>query len=158
MSSNCFEGDTSEILRNFIENAKQSLWIATAFLDDYGAELLRKACERGVSIRLLISDRISENVLKPILRNLDCIEIKVFNEAFMHAKIYIADGKALIGSANLTQATLIGKNAESLCEIDTKEAIKSFNNLWKKAIPLSKTSNISEIKILILRAYSKGNI
>jgi len=54
----------------------------------------------------------------------------------MHAKIYIADGKALIGSPNLTCPVLEGKNIEVLCEVSAAEAIKIFHELWRAATPL----------------------
>jgi hypothetical protein len=34
-----------------LEGSSQSIWVATAFLDSYGSELLARACKRDVSLR-----------------------------------------------------------------------------------------------------------
>jgi hypothetical protein len=68
----------------------------------------------------------------------------------MHAKMYIADGKALIGSANLTCPVLEGKNVEILCEVPLEQVVKSFNALWNAA-------SAPSMEKLLLRIKDAGN-
>ncbi|MEM2472759.1 MAG: hypothetical protein QXI64_09725 [Sulfolobales archaeon] len=40
-----------DILMRILEGSSQSIWVATAFLDSCGSELLVRACKRDVSLR-----------------------------------------------------------------------------------------------------------
>jgi phosphatidylserine/phosphatidylglycerophosphate/cardiolipin synthase-like enzyme len=113
--------DVPRKLREHIESAIQSLWVSTAFLDNCGLELLKTLSGKGVKLRVLVSIAVSSELVKEISR---FANVRVLEEKFMHAKIYIADGKALIGSPNLTCPVLEGKNIEVLCEMAAEEAIK----------------------------------
>jgi HKD family nuclease len=68
--------------------------------------LLKKAGARGVQVKVLTSVEVGEDIVKELVR---FAEVRVVREKFMHAKMYIADGKVLIGSANLTCPVLEGK-------------------------------------------------
>jgi len=126
-SSVCYSpSDVPRKLREHIESAIQSLWVSTAFLDNCGLELLKTLSGKGIELRVLVSTAVSSELVKEISR---FANIRVLEEKFMHAKIYIADGKALIGSPNLTCPVLEGKNIEVLCEVAAEEAIKIYNSL-----------------------------
>jgi len=130
-SQACYSlSDVSKKLKELVEGALQSLWVASAFIDRCGVELLKRVCARGVQVRVLTSTEIDEDVLRELA---EVAEVRVVKEKFMHMKLYIADGKALTGSANLTCPVLEGKNIEILCEIPIEEAVKSFNTLWESA-------------------------
>jgi len=122
--------EVSKRLRDLVEGAVQSVWVATAFIDRCGVDLLKKAGSRGAQVRVLTSAEVDEDILRELAR---LAEVRVVKERFMHAKMYIADGKALIGSANLTCPVLEGKNIEILCEVSLEEAVKRFNELWTSA-------------------------
>jgi hypothetical protein len=122
--------EVSKRLRDLVEGAVQSVWVATAFIDRCGVDLLKKAGGRGAQVRVLTSAEVDEGILRELSR---LAEVRVVRERFMHAKMYIADGKALIGSANLTCPVLEGKNIEILCEVQLEEAVKRFNELWTSA-------------------------
>ena len=122
--------EVSKRLRDLVEGAVQSVWVATAFIDRCGVDLLKKAGGRGAQVRVLTSAEVDEGILRELAR---LAEVRVVRERFMHAKMYIADGKALIGSANLTCPVLEGKNIEILCEVQLEEAVKRFNELWTSA-------------------------
>jgi hypothetical protein len=119
-------------LREHIESATQSLWVSTAFLDNCGLELLKTVSGKGVELRVLVSTAVSSELVKEISK---FANVRVLEEKFMHAKMYIADGKALIGSPNLTCPVLEGKNIEVLCEVAAEEAVKVYNSLWENARP-----------------------
>ena len=123
--------DASEELSRLLESAKQSIWVVTAFLDDCGVELLRRACERGVDVKALVSTAVDRRVLDTLAQ---WAEVRIFKERFLHAKLYIADGRALQGSANLTCGALYG-NVEVLSEVDASDAVRIFRELWAKATP-----------------------
>lgn len=122
--------DVSKKLKELVEGALQSLWVASAFIDRCGVELLKRIRAKGVQVRVLTSTEIDEDVLRELA---EVAEVRVVKEKFMHMKLYIADGKALTGSANLTCPVLEGRNIEILCEIPLEEAVKNFNTLWKSA-------------------------
>jgi hypothetical protein len=124
--------DVPRKLREHIESAIQSLWVSTAFLDNCGLELLKTLSGKGVELRVLVSTAVSSELVKEISK---FANVRVLEEKFMHAKIYIADGKALIGSPNLTCPVLEGKNIEVLCEVTAEEAVKVYNSLWENARP-----------------------
>ncbi|MFZ8783837.1 MAG: phospholipase D family protein, partial [Desulfurococcaceae archaeon] len=133
-SSVCYSlSDVPGKLRGHIESATQSLWVSTAFLDNCGLELLKTVSGKGVELRVLVSTAVSSELVKEISK---FANVRVLEEKFMHAKIYIADGKALIGSPNLTCPVLEGKNIEVLCEVAAEEAIRIYNSLWESAKPL----------------------
>jgi hypothetical protein len=126
----CYD-NVAELLSSLFSNAVQSLWIATAFLDSCGTRLVKEAISRGVSVKLLVSSEVGPEVL----RDLEGAEIRIYSETFMHMKLYIADGRAYSGSANLTCPVLKGLNVETLCDVDPASAVKIFNSYWAKASP-----------------------
>jgi hypothetical protein len=139
--------DASKKLRELVEGATQSVWVATAFIDRCGVDLLKKTGARGVQVKVLTSVEVDEGIVKELTK---FAEVRVVREKFMHAKMYIVDGKALIGSANLTCPVLEGKNIEILCEVPLEQAVKSFNALWNTASALS-------MEKLLLRIKDAGN-
>ena len=145
----CYTGaEASKILRSIILNAIQSIYVATAFLDVTGAKLLEETARRGVYIRLLASDKVDTKILEELSR--EGVDIKIYDEKFLHVKIYIVDGRAFVGSANLTRAALEESNIEVLCEIDAKEALAKFNELWSKARTLSQINwNLVQVEPLL---------
>jgi hypothetical protein len=124
--------DVPRKLRGHIESATRSLWVSTAFLDNCGLELLKTVSGKGVELKVLVSTAVSSELVKEISK---FANVRVLEEKFMHAKIYIADGKALVGSPNLTCPVLEGKNIEVLCEVTAEEAVKVYNSLWENARP-----------------------
>jgi len=139
--------DASKKLRELVEGATQSVWVATAFIDRCGVDLLKKAGARGVQVKVLTSVEVGEGIVKELTK---FAEVRVVREKFMHAKMYIADGKALIGSANLTCPVLDGKNVEILCEVPLEQVVKSFNALWNAA-------SAPSMEKLLLRIKDAGN-
>jgi hypothetical protein len=119
-------------LREHIESSTRRLWVSTAFLDNCGLELLKTISGKGVELRVLVSTCVGSELLGKISKFAD---VRVMNEGFMHANIYIADDKALIGSPSLTCPVLEGKNIEVLCEIPLEKVIKVYNSLWENARP-----------------------
>ena len=59
---------------------------------------------------------------------------KIGNNGFIHIKLYIADGQAWIGSANMTPSA-IHNNIEILVPIPRELALEIFNYAWARAKP-----------------------
>jgi phosphatidylserine/phosphatidylglycerophosphate/cardiolipin synthase-like enzyme len=57
-------------------------------------------------------------------------------EGFIHVKLYITDGSAYIGSANMTTASW-ARNIDVLYQIPREEALSLFNTLWSSARALA---------------------
>jgi phosphatidylserine/phosphatidylglycerophosphate/cardiolipin synthase-like enzyme len=58
--------EISKRLRELVEGAMQSVWIATAFIDRCGVELLKKVSDRGVQVRVLTSAEVGEDILREL--------------------------------------------------------------------------------------------
>ncbi|MFB6490165.1 MAG: phospholipase D-like domain-containing protein [Thermoproteus sp. AZ2] len=65
-----------------------------------------------------------------IRRNLSVLVVPA-SKAFVHAKLYVVDGRAWAGSANLTKSGM-EHNYEVLVEVDAKAAEAKFLELWKE--------------------------
>jgi phosphatidylserine/phosphatidylglycerophosphate/cardiolipin synthase-like enzyme len=63
----CYSLDeVSKRLRELVEDAMQSVWITTAFIDRCGVELLKKAGDRGAQVRVLTSAEVDEDILREL--------------------------------------------------------------------------------------------
>ena len=63
----CYSLDeVSKRLRELVEGAMQSVWVAIAFIDKYGVELLKKAGDRGAQVRVLTSAEVGEDILREL--------------------------------------------------------------------------------------------
>ena len=58
--------EISKRLRELVEGAMQSVWIATAFIDRCGVDLLKKVSDRGVQVRVLTSAEVGEDILREL--------------------------------------------------------------------------------------------
>lgn len=65
-----------------------------------------------------------------IRRNLSVLVVPS-SKAFVHAKLYVVDGRAWAGSANLTKSGM-ENNYEVLVEVDAGAAEAKFLELWKE--------------------------
>ena len=86
------------------------------------ADPLRAAARDGGSIRLLVglNPVTTPSALREI-HEVPGIQIRYLTHRF-HAKIYIFDGAALLGSANLTDGGLISNREAVICLDQTKDA------------------------------------
>ena len=100
------------------------------------ADLLVEAAQGGTKIRLLVWLNVSTSptALREVL-NQEGIEIRY--RKYFHAKIYIFDDKALLGSANLSHYGLRAKR-EAVIRLDrgadkdaVEETLALFDELWR---------------------------
>ena len=108
---------------------------------DLGMKMLKMA-ETGVKIKVIVSNndagetyKVHETV-KEFLKSSDNLEYKIvdYKEIFVHAKVYVKDGRyAVVGSPNFTKNSF-WNNAESIVIFDVLEDVqkveKEFYKLW----------------------------
>lgn len=101
---------------------------------------LAEAARRGISVRLLVGLNLSTSpkALAILHKNPNCT-VRYFTGKF-HAKIYISDNGALIGSSNLTDGGL-RSNREATMWVDRSDELDElrslFNELWESAMVLT---------------------
>ncbi len=124
----------SKLLIDLIKSAKQSIWVATAFLDEFGADLLVEAVRRGVRVRLLVPEGVDYEILRRL--SIEGVEVRIYRSKFLHAESIIVDGVAYVGSANLTANALKARSVELVIETDDANTIKlidEFEKWWNEA-------------------------
>jgi phosphatidylserine/phosphatidylglycerophosphate/cardiolipin synthase-like enzyme len=63
----CYSLDeVSKRLRELVENAMQSVWVATAFIDRCSVDLLKRTSDRGAQVRVLTSAEVDEDILREL--------------------------------------------------------------------------------------------
>jgi len=117
---------------------------------------LKKACERGAKIRLLLGGGVlsdndaynsAVNSLKKLFQELEqCIEVRLYNKEQLHAKMIIIDGVTVVeGSFNLTKSALTTniENAHVIIDPENvRERVERFNKLWSEATTIRKPEDL----------------
>lgn len=134
-------------------NNCEEFFLSVAFITSSGItpllETFRKLEEKGVKGKILTTNYLTFSEPKALKRILEFnnIEVKVFCEENFHTKGYIFRHsnhyKVIVGSSNLTQ-TALTKNKEWNLKVSSLEEgaltysiFSEFNDLWKKAEPLT---------------------
>jgi len=115
----------------------ETLLLAAPYFDH--ADPITDAVQRGVAVKLLIGlSTATDPEAIARVRGLRGVAIRYLTHRF-HAKIYLADHAALLGSANLTQAGLMA-NREAVIRLDgqsdgtdIEEVRALFTELWEAA-------------------------
>ncbi|RLF23944.1 MAG: hypothetical protein DRN15_04310 [Thermoprotei archaeon] len=104
-------GIGEEIIES-IRDAKERVWVCTPFISIKYAKLLAEKASEGLDVRIITSPSSSSIRALDAIRDSD-VRIKIVEEAFIHAKLYIIDDVTFTGSVNLTESS-IEKNYEVL--------------------------------------------
>ena len=140
-SKDCVDEPFAEMLKK----SNRASLAAPYFTD---ARMLVDAAQNGTEIKLLVGLNLSTspNALRSV-HNRDGIKIKHYEN--FHAKIYIFDNAALLGSANLTNNGLRA-NREAVIRLDRqidKEAIEEtsalFEDLWSRGTCLTESQLVA---------------
>ena len=142
-------------LRALIEDARESVELVTPYVTRYAADLILSAWSGAVPMRLISrlndQDILSGAIdLEGLARLVDAGVAVRFADRALHAKLWMADGSAHLGSANLTRAGLTS-NVELVLRLDLAESAAAhiwFEEAWKEAEPNSWTSR----QLLALKA------
>jgi phosphatidylserine/phosphatidylglycerophosphate/cardiolipin synthase-like enzyme len=123
--------DSRSKLLSLIANAKNTIQIYAQNLNDYkvvGA--LAKAAKKGVNIQILTSTKMREKQIAYLMRA--GVNIHYSKNLMIHAKILLVDHeKALVGSINLTRASLDDNRELSVISRDT-EVIRGLEDTFRK--------------------------
>jgi len=109
-----------DLLLALAASARARLWLVTPYFvpDDTLARALALAARRGADVRLVVPDPsnhpLADLARGPALRDLQLAGARVlrYTAGMVHAKALVADGVALVGSANLDARSLF-LNAEA---------------------------------------------
>jgi hypothetical protein len=134
-------GPSKDFVINPFQNmARKStrLWIAAPYVTM--TQDLLDATKSGKFVRLLVglNASTSPEALSKVHGLPNC-EIRYFTRRF-HAKIYLFDSEALVGSSNLTDGGLQSNREATVCvdhtdDLDELRAL--FNELWESALVLT---------------------
>ena len=132
-------------IKHVLLSARRRAYLTVAFMDRCGVDIVKKLCEGGVDVKLILSTNVGVDVTKELIKY--CAQVRIFGEKFLHAKLYIVDDKAYTGSANMTCNALEGINVEFVSEAPLKESLEEFNKLWERSEVLT-TSATEKITTL----------
>ncbi|MBV9575053.1 MAG: hypothetical protein JO149_00320 [Gammaproteobacteria bacterium] len=151
--------DSRQKLLSFIAQAKYTLQIYAQNINDYkiiGA--LAKAARKGIHVQLLSSTNLREKEAHYLIRA--GVKISYTKKLIIHAKVIILDNeKALIGSINLTRASLDDNRELSVITEDThviKSLTKTFNHDWNDAEAANKLSLYTDKKLKPVRPEERS--
>lgn len=118
------------------------------------------AANAGKSIRLIvgINECTSPQALTPLIGLPNCA-VRYFTTRF-HAKMYVFDEAALIGSSNLTEGGLCSNREATLLVEDSEdldEARRLFLELWESAQTLTPDKLNAFAKIYVKPSFPDGN-
>jgi hypothetical protein len=115
-------------------SASKVIWVAAPYVT--ATDDLLEAQKAGKEIRLIVglNDCTSPHALRQV-QDLAGFGIRYFTRRF-HAKLYIFDNDALVGSSNLTQGGLSLNREANICidsEDELDELRELFSELWEDA-------------------------
>ena len=152
MDSYVGRGAGAHIERQLFSSKDYALICSPWITSEYARRIIQMV-ERGVQCRVITSDKIAGDTNKSLELLKEFVkpqrdylgrpkkdwspppfEYRIINERFVHAKIYISDGKyAVTGSANLTESGL-WSNAEHVIILNNANDIEKiesdFEHLW----------------------------
>jgi hypothetical protein len=123
--------------REMVHRSTQ-LWIASPYVTM--TQDLREAATNGKPVYLLVglNSATSPEALS-VVHGLSNCAVRYFTRRF-HAKIYLFDNEALVGSSNLTDGGLLSNREATICvrqaeDLDDLRAL--FSELWESALVLT---------------------
>jgi cardiolipin hydrolase len=160
ISQTSLERPLKKSIIEWVKMARSSIDITTWVLSVNGLDdlikALKKACEGGAKIRLLLGGGVlsdndaynsAVNSLKKLFQELEqCIEVRLYNKEQLHAKMIIIDGIIVVeGSFNLTKSALTTniENAHVIIDPENvRERVEKFNKLWNEAATIRKPEDL----------------
>jgi hypothetical protein len=139
-------------------NRSNEILIAAPYVTKTGQ--IVAAAKGGKKVRLIVglNECTSPNALRPLIGLPDCA-VRYFTARF-HAKIYVFDDAALIGSSNLTDGGLCSNREATLLVEDSDdldEARRLFLELWESAQTLTPDKLEAFAKVHVGPAFPDGN-
>jgi hypothetical protein len=98
-------GDLWNVIRELSRKRKLPLFVAVPFLGDGGGKLLYLRRDDVLVVALTLSNCRNGSVCPAEIKRLQARGVRVFIKANLHAKVLRCGGKAVVGSANLSQTS-----------------------------------------------------
>lgn len=131
-------------LTALIASASDEIDVDAEELTDPGMiAALADAAQRGLSVRLLMSDRGAHDSSRPGRSALQAAgaQVRLLREPYVHAKLILVDGVlAFAGSQNLSVASLERNRELGLLTVDPTQVaplLDVFERDWQRATPLA---------------------
>lgn len=134
--------DVGKYIEKQLFSAENYVMICTPSISyDFGVKILEMVKD-GIKVKIIISNSGAgetnqvHSMIKNFIKTNNSLEYKIIDtkDVFVHAKVFIVDGKyAVVGSANFTKASF-WLNVESIVTFSEIDDIKNievqFNKLW----------------------------
>lgn len=132
--SNSPSGDYVQNPYRRMVSSSNVIWVAAPYVT--ATDELLDAQKAGKEIRLIVglNDCTSPHALRKV-HDLSGFQIRYFTRRF-HAKLYLFDDEAILGSSNLTQGGLSLNREANICinsDDDLDELRELFSELWEDA-------------------------
>lgn len=153
-------GAANYVINAFREQISQSSEILVAAPYVTKTEDLANAARSGKTVRLIagINECTSPEALRALVGTPNCT-VRYFTTRF-HAKIYVFDDAALLGSSNLTDGGLIANREATLLVEDSDdldEIRRLFLDLWDEAQALTPEKLNAFAKVYVRQPFPDGN-
>jgi hypothetical protein len=153
-------GSANYVINPYQEQTNRSIEILIAAPYVTKTEQIVIAAQAGKKIKLIvgINECTSPKALRALMGLQNCA-VRYFTARF-HAKIYVFDDAALIGSSNLTDGGLCSNREATLLVEDSDdldEARRLFLELWESAQALTEDKLEAFAKVHVSPAFLDGN-
>jgi ATP-dependent Lhr-like helicase len=125
---------------NIIEKAKNRIWMTVSAIDDCGIKFITQLRVRGVNVKLLVSQRVSWDVIQRLP-----VDVRLVKDVLLRESVHIIDDGAFTGDLELTCKSLSG-SVLRLKPIPLDRGLELFQSIWER----SSTVYTSEFKHLRL--------
>jgi ATP-dependent Lhr-like helicase len=112
---------------NIIGKAKNHVWITVSAIDDCGIKFITQLRVRGVNVKLLVSKRVSWDVIQRLP-----VDVRLVEDVLLRESVHIIDDGAFTGDLELTCRSLSG-NVLRLKPIPLDRGLELFQSIWERS-------------------------
>ena len=123
MPSSQLEGEVG----NIIEKAKNHIWMTVSAIDDCGIKFITQLRARGVNVKLLVSQRVSWDVIQSLP-----VDVRLVKDMLLRESVHIIDDGAFTGDLELTCKSLSG-SVLRLKPIPLDRGLELFQSIWERS-------------------------
>lgn len=123
MPSSQLEGEVG----NIIEKAKNHIWMTVSAIDDCGIKFITQLRARGVNVKLLVSQRVSWDVIQRLP-----VDVRLVKDMLLRESVHIIDDGAFTGDLELTCKSLSG-SVLRLKPIPLDRGLELFQSIWERS-------------------------
>lgn len=112
---------------NIIEKAKNHIWMTVSAIDDCGIKFITQLRARGVNVKLLVSQRVSWDVIQRLP-----VDVRLVKDMLLRESVHIIDDGAFTGDLELTCKSLSG-SVLRLKPIPLDRGLELFQSIWERS-------------------------